>query len=71
MARKNSTTITVKREVQDLKPGMVVMAGGRVFRVKRVVPLPGFQAAQIITRRGNILDLPVSHMVAVRAYVKL
>lgn len=69
MARKN--IVTVNRQVQDLVKGMVVMAGGRVFKIQKVRAANNGASAQITTRMGALITLPIDYTVKVRAYVKL
>jgi hypothetical protein len=65
------SVVTVSVEVQDLVKGMVATDGIRVFKILKVVPLQGYKTAQVITRGGAILNLPVDKKLKVRGYVKL
>lgn len=66
-----TNVVTVTVEAQDMRKGMVATDGNRVFKIAKVVALPGFKMAQIITKGGMILNVPVGQAFKVRGYVKL
>lgn len=66
-----SNVVTVTVEAQDLIKGMIATDGSTVFKIRKVVPLPGFQTAQVVTTRGRVINFKVADTLKVRGYVKL